>query len=117
MILQMEDSLYEALQFACHNGRDPQGMPQPLAKKLRYHLPNHLTIGEKLFFRKKCNDVEQMLEVPKKGDIPAILVVFHGSRFAGHFRIKRTLQRLQEAYHWTGMGKDVADFCKQCEVC
>ena len=61
--------------------------------------------------------MEQMLEVPSLADLPNILAVFHGSRFAGHFRIKRTLQRLQEVYHWKGMVQDVTKFCQACDVC
>jgi hypothetical protein len=115
--LQMDDALYEALQVACWTGRDLEGLLPPLTKKLRYHLPNHLVIGDKLFFRKMSNNVEQMLEVPKRSDVPTILAVFHGSRFIGHFRVKRKIQRLYESYHWTRMTKDITEFCKQCGTC
>ena len=106
MIVQMDAALYKALLPACQNGHVP-GLPELLAKKLRYHLSNHLMIGDKLFFHKMSNNLEQMLEVPKRSDVPTILVVFHGSWFVGHLKVKRILQRLQESYHWTGMTKDI----------
>jgi hypothetical protein len=115
--LQMDDALYEALQVACWTGRDLEGLLPPLTKKLRYHLPNHLVIGDKLFLRRTSNQAEQMLEVPRKSEVSAILAVFHGSRYARHFKVKRTLQWLQEAYYWKGMNKDVTDYCKQCKIC
>ena len=86
MIVQMDAALYEALQAVCQNGHDPTWLPQPLAKKLWYHLPNHLVIGDKLFFCKMSNNVKQMLEVPQKSNVLAILAIFHGSHFAGHVR-------------------------------
>ena len=58
-----------------------------------------------------------MLEVPRRTDLPKILVVFHGSRFVGHFCIKSTLQRLHESYHWKSMVHDVTKFCQECKVC
>ena len=107
----MEDALREALLFTCHNGRDPLGLPQPLAKKLQYHLPSHLIMDDKLFFCKGSHVEEQMLEVPSRAELSNILASFHSSCFARHFQIKQILQRLQEAYHWKEMVQDVTAFC------
>jgi hypothetical protein len=90
----METALHEALLIRCQTGRDSSDLPQPLAKKLRYHLPSHLAQGYKLFYRKQNQEVERLLEAPRREQLPANLEMFYASRYAGHFRIKRTLQRL-----------------------
>jgi hypothetical protein len=75
-------ALYEALLHRCQQGRDPTGLPQPLAKKLKYHLPSHLTQGEKLFYRKRIKEGERLLEVPRREQLPTILELFHASHYA-----------------------------------
>jgi hypothetical protein len=44
------------LLFTCRNGKDPLGLPQRLAKKLRYHLSNHLAMGENIPFARYLRD-------------------------------------------------------------
>nr|PNR41622.1 hypothetical protein PHYPA_019027 [Physcomitrium patens] len=43
-------------------------------------------------------------------------MLYHVSHPVGHFSVKRTVNRLQETYHWIGMIKDVTSFIKSCEA-
>lgn len=62
-------------------------------------------------------DGVRMLQVPLRSELPSILEFFHSSRLSGHFAVKRTLERLQEVYHWIGMVKEVTSFIRACSVC
>ena len=41
----------------------------------------------------------------------------HDDPLAGHFGARRTLERVQRKYFWTGMQKDVADYVHDCLRC
>ena len=41
----------------------------------------------------------------------------HDSIFAGHFSVKKLLEKLKRAYYWQGMKKDVYQKCLSCVVC
>lgn len=56
----------------------------------------------------------QSLQVPDRGELEAVLTFFHSSKLAGHFAIKRTISKIQEAYHWTCITKDVTKFVRRC---
>ena len=36
---------------------------------------------------------------------------------AGHLGITKTKDRVLQRYYWPGVFKDVADYCRSCEVC
>lgn len=36
---------------------------------------------------------------------------------SGHFRTKKTLEKVSRHYKWSGMAKDVADYCNDCLRC
>jgi hypothetical protein len=116
-LCRMETALHEALLYRYQQGQDPSGLSQPLAKKLRYHLPSHLAQGDKLFYMKRDKGMERLLKVPRQEQLPAILEMFHASRYAGHFKVQRTLLRLQEVFYWKGMVADITKFCAHCETC
>lgn len=59
----------------------------------------------------------QSLQVPDRGDLEAGLTFFHSSKLTGHFAIKRTTSKIQEAYHWTCITKDVTKFVRRCVEC
>ena len=36
---------------------------------------------------------------------------------AGHLGITKTKDRILQRYYWLGIFKDVAQYCKSCEIC
>lgn len=113
----MEAELHTALVTACTTGFLPTGLDRILAKRARHHLPQHLARDGSLFYKKNVTGGIRMLQVPTKSELPTILELFHSSRLSGHFAVKRTLERLQEVYHWVGMVKDVTTFIRGCATC
>jgi hypothetical protein len=51
---------------------------------------------------------------PLKKDI---LLSFHDSLMGGHFATERTYHTIRLRYYWTGMYKDVLEYCKSCSSC
>jgi len=41
----------------------------------------------------------------------------HDSPMAGHFGVKRTLEKIRRKYHWEGLKKDVEAYCNDCLKC
>ena len=41
----------------------------------------------------------------------------HGGPLAAHLGSQRTSAQLKQLYYWPGMGKDVENWCKQCQDC
>lgn len=41
----------------------------------------------------------------------------HSHITAGHFGVRKTIQRISQKYHWPGMYKDVEKFIGQCRIC
>ena len=36
---------------------------------------------------------------------------------AGHFMVKKTIDRVRNNYYWSGYRKDVERYCKSCDLC
>jgi hypothetical protein len=49
--------------------------------------------------------------------IPVFLRIYHDSEFAGHFGIKKPLQRISAKFHWPSMIHDVKRYVQSCDVC
>ena len=43
--------------------------------------------------------------------------VAHDSIFGGHLGIKKTKDRIQTNFYWSGMQGDIISFCRSCDVC
>ena len=43
--------------------------------------------------------------------------VAHDSIMSGHLGVKKTLDRIQSSFYWTGIRNDVKRFCRSCDVC
>ena len=55
--------------------------------------------------------------VPEEG-VESILKEHHDDKIAGHFGVKRTLNRLKASpYYWPLMRDSVEDWCRSCAVC
>jgi len=46
-----------------------------------------------------------------------VLNVAHDSLFGGHLGIKKTRERILASFYWPGLDRDVADFCRTCDIC
>ena len=46
-----------------------------------------------------------------------VLSLGHDSCMAGHLGTKKTLDRIQTAFYWPGLPKDVRNYCRSCDVC
>jgi hypothetical protein len=47
----------------------------------------------------------------------AALYKCHNNPMSGHFRSRRTLEKLSRRYTWKGVTKDVQNYCKDCQYC
>ena len=47
----------------------------------------------------------------------AILRELHGSNYAGHVGIHRTVYNVKRIYWWPEMAKDIKEFVKACDTC
>uniref|UniRef100_A0A1X7U6T0 Integrase zinc-binding domain-containing protein n=1 Tax=Amphimedon queenslandica TaxID=400682 RepID=A0A1X7U6T0_AMPQE len=46
-----------------------------------------------------------------------VLKLAHEVPMAGHLGITKTKDRILQRYYWPGIFKDVAQYCKSCEIC
>ena len=58
----------------------------------------------------KCHQV-----IATRPMITAILKAAHET--AGHFGVKRTVERIRDHFHWVGLEADVRNWLKSCDVC
>ena len=59
-----------------------------------------------------CNQL--VLPQPCRG---VVLRLAHDIPMAGHLGITKTKDRILQRYYWPGVFKDVAEYCRTCEVC
>ena len=45
------------------------------------------------------------------------LQMAHDVPMAGHLGVTKTKDRVLQRYYWPGVFKDIADYCRSCEVC
>ena len=64
---------------------------------------NHVKACEQLVLPKQCRSAALQLA----HDVPA----------AGHLGVNKTRTRILHRFYWPGVFKEVADHCRQCEVC
>ena len=61
---------------------------------------------------------EKYVWVPNNAEVRTKLISeSHETPLAGHFGIKKTMERLRERVRWAGMRKEVQDFVRTCDVC
>ena len=46
-----------------------------------------------------------------------VLRLAHGVPMAGHLGVTKTKDHVLRRYYWPGIFKDIADYCRTCEVC
>ena len=57
------------------------------------------------------------LRVIKENKIEAILINLHSSSLSEYFGYEETYQRIANKYWWNGMGTDIKNYVKTCEIC
>ncbi|XP_078238458.1 uncharacterized protein LOC144584971 [Pogona vitticeps] len=62
------------------------------------------------------NGIRSQLVVPEKYR-PMILQRGHSDMFAAHLGVNKTQQRITQNFYWPDIGKQIKEFCKQCDVC
>ncbi|XP_078232326.1 uncharacterized protein LOC144583105 [Pogona vitticeps] len=60
--------------------------------------------------------IRSQLVVPEKYR-PMILKRGHSDMFAAHLGVNKTQQRITQNFYWPDIGKQIREFCKQCDVC
>ncbi|XP_078243581.1 uncharacterized protein LOC140703803 isoform X1 [Pogona vitticeps] len=60
--------------------------------------------------------IRSQLVVPEKYR-PMILQRGHSDMFAAHLGVNKTQQRITQNFYWPEIGKQIKEFCKQCDVC
>ncbi|PIK61118.1 Retrovirus-related Pol polyprotein from transposon [Apostichopus japonicus] len=46
-----------------------------------------------------------------------ILKLSHDHKVAGHFKTKKTIDRVRNNYYWSGYRNDIDKWCKKCDLC
>ncbi|PIK35807.1 Retrovirus-related Pol polyprotein from transposon [Apostichopus japonicus] len=46
-----------------------------------------------------------------------ILKLSHDHKVAGHFKTKKTIDRVRNNYYWSGYRSDIDKWCKKCDLC
>ncbi|XP_078247519.1 uncharacterized protein LOC144588463 [Pogona vitticeps] len=60
--------------------------------------------------------IRSQLVVPEKYR-PMILQRGHSDMFAAHLGVNKTQQRITQNFYWPDIGRQIREFCKQCDVC
>ena len=77
-----------------------------------------LRSGDGMLFRRVTmnNYVVTQLVVPKDKRLE-IMKVGHDAPESGHYGSEKTLQRIEQSFHWPGIRRDVRDFVRSCAEC
>ena len=46
-----------------------------------------------------------------------VLKLAHDTLMSGHCGVRRTLERVTSNFYWPGVGKEVARYCRSCDIC
>lgn len=49
--------------------------------------------------------------------VTEVLKAYHDAPYSGHYRKRKTRQKLGRRYYWVGMKKDIVDYRMKCESC
>jgi hypothetical protein len=75
------------------------------------------TVENGILLKKNKRNSEQPLRVITLQDREKILFNLHSSPLAGHFGLKKTMDKAIERYYWPGMGKDIKEYIESCDGC
>jgi len=117
----LQDKVFLKTPFSVEGLIKSQQQDQSLKEawdKAKEPLPTEYKCKKGILYR--AQQQPHPLENPYKIVVPEDLkqhVLELGHQKAGHFGVKKTLQLIQEHFHWNRMGADVATHCKKCTTC
>ncbi|MCP4492355.1 MAG: DDE-type integrase/transposase/recombinase [Gammaproteobacteria bacterium] len=87
-----------------------------LARKIALSADN-FTMSDALLHHIDYNQHKVLQFYVPASLIAEMLEAFHMDKFAGHFAVQKTLQKLRTNYYWPTMVQDVRRFCQGCHPC
>ena len=104
---QQTDPTLSKIRKLVSGGEQVKGRAQFLYQDGLFYRPDsssdHVKAHEQLTLPKQCQS--------------AILQIAHDVPAAGHLGINKTRSKILHRFYWPGIFKDVADHCRQSEVC
>lgn len=85
-------------------------------RSVKYEIINKLLYRVCVDSKNKDEVGSKQLLVPKKFR-SKVLDVAHEGLLAGHFSHRKTAGKVYRRFFWPGVGKDIENFCRSCEVC
>jgi len=70
-----------------------------------------------ILFKRNKKTPEHPLRVITLQDREKILYNLHSSPLAGHFGLRKTIEKAAENYYWPGMGNDIKAYIESCDSC
>ena len=70
-----------------------------------------------LWYKWLENDGERSLFVVPHGLRTVVLGLAHDNTLAGHFGMKKTLERVRRSFYWPGMRQEIEDYIRSCFAC
>ena len=119
---ERDPDLQPVLQWVEVQRRPPWETVAPLSKatKVLWTMFDSLRLSGGVLqraFKTAATGEEQWQVVVPKGLQEAVLKAMHGAGGSGHFGVTKTLRRLRQSFYWGRQKRDVADFCRRCDLC
>ena len=70
-----------------------------------------------ILFKRNKKTPEHSLRVITLQDREKILYNLHSSPLAGHFGLRKTIEKVAENYYWPGMENDIKAYIESCDSC
>ena len=113
----MDLTTYYNLQRFLDNKTYPVGSTAEQQRKIQNQSKHYLQIDGILYKINRRKEPTTPLRVIKENEMEAILINLHSNSLSGHFGFEGTFQRIANRYWWNGMGTDIKNYVKTCEIC
>ena len=119
---ERDPDLQPVLQWVEAQRRPPWEVVAPLSKAVKglWTMFDSLRLSGGVLqraFKTAATGEEQWQVVVPRGLQEAVLKAMHGAGGSGHFGVTKTLRRLRQSFYWGRQKRDVADFCRRCDLC
>jgi hypothetical protein len=105
----------EFIDYLLHHNYPKEFNPQEKQKLARQAI--QYTVENGILFKKNKRNPEHPLRIITLPDREKILYNLHSSPLAGHFGLKKTIEKALERYYWPNMGKDIKEYVEACNGC
>lgn len=116
LVEQLEDSTCQQV-FAIINNERYEGE----IDKKTIELADNCSIHKNgcLYFRKVdgSKKAKDLLLIPEKLRQLIFTALHENCITGGHFNWKKTTAKIERAYYWSGLAKDIYQLCRACELC